>query len=616
MVVDLLGEPATTRLERDSFAARIHADDRTGVEQAWDRLAAAAIASWTGHYHVHTRDGSWVPLREHSLLLRDDAGPRQVFGSVVVEGREDETQRPERRLSEAEFRTFVDSIPTLAWTAKPDGWIDFYNRRWYDYTGTTFESQQGWGWVTVHDPEDLPRILELFRRSLVSGEPWEDEFRLRRASDGMLRWHLSRMLPVRDEHGRLLRWFGTNTDIHDQKLATAEHARMLEAEQRAREQAEATNRAKDEFLAVVSHELRTPLHAILGWAQLLAGDPSDDIARWRDGIERIERNALQQARLIEDLLDVSRIIAGKLEIERAPVDLAAALRAAIDDHRLGAERRGIVIEVEIAERVPPVSGDGARLQQIVGNILGNAIKFSLDRGRVEVALRGEGESVVLVIADHGIGLAPEVAEHLFERFWQADRSHTRRRGGLGLGLAIAHHLVQLHGGCIEVHSDGVGTGARFTVRLPHDGAPAGSVAPSRPSAGLPSLAGLCVLAVDDDDGAREVIAAVLAACGAQVTTAASVAEAMHALALARIDVIVSDLAMPDHDGFSLLAAVRGLADPSMAAIPVIACSAHGGRADDQRSLAAGFARHLAKPIQAGALARAILEVAGRTDGAR
>ncbi len=608
-IVELLGDPTSSAWERAEYLARIHPEDRSAVEQAWAKLADGSLAQWAGHYRMCGHDGRVVALHDFALLLRDDHGPRQVFGSVSAHALEHRSQQPQRQLSEGEFRTFVDSIPALAWTARPDGWIDFYNRRWFDYTGTTFESQQGWGWVVVHDPDDLPRVLRLFRESLTTGQPWEDEVQLRRASDGALRWHLSRMMPVRDEQGRLVRWFGTNTDVHDQKLALAEHTRLLAAEHRARQVAEASNRAKDEFLAVVSHELRTPLNAILGWAQLMSSDPTADVPRWRDAIARIERNALQQARLIEDLLEVSRIIAGKLSIERVPVDFAAAVRAALGDHRLEAERRGLTLQLLGLTQVPPVAGDASRLQQIVGNLLGNAIKFSHDNGTIEVTLGCDGEQVALEIRDHGVGLTPELAEHLFERFWQADRSNTRKRGGLGLGLAIAHHLVQLHGGTITAHSDGPGTGARFAVTLPLSPEPVVQPSVSEPPAAAPSLAGLRVLAVDDEGSAREVIAAVLLSCGATVTVAASAAEALRALQRESPDVIVSDLAMPEIDGFALLVAIRALPDPRRASTPVIAFSAHGGREDEARSLAAGFARHVAKPIRPAVLARAILETA-------
>jgi PAS domain S-box-containing protein len=230
--------------------------------------------------------------------------------------------------SENEFESFVQSLPLLAWETDPNGWIYYYNERWYEYTQTTFEEMEGWGWVRVHDPLDLPRMLRVFREAVASGEPWEDEFRLRRGSDGALRWHLSRAVPIRDESGRVVRWFGTNTDIHDQKLALEERERLLQIEQRLRHDAERASREKDEFLAVVSHELRTPLAAVVGWTQALRSTFSDP--QLLGPIDRIERNTIALSRLIDDLLDVSRIISGKLEMETSVVDAREALDGALD----------------------------------------------------------------------------------------------------------------------------------------------------------------------------------------------------------------------------------------------------------------------------------------------
>jgi signal transduction histidine kinase len=392
--------------------------------------------------------------------------------------------------------------------------------------------------------------------------------------------------------------------------AAALHAQAVKAEreQAARESAEAANRMKDEFLAVVSHELRTPLNAILGWAELLVGGTvAPD--RVQHGLETIARNARVQARLIEDLLDVSRIIAGKLKIARVPTDLASIVRRAAETLAPVANAKNVGLEVVIEPGDHDVIGDAARLQQVIWNLLSNAVKFSPAGGHVEMTLVRDGDRQRLRVIDHGIGIEPSFLPYVFDSFRQAEHAGTRQHGGLGLGLAIAHHIVKMLGGDITAASEGRGHGATFTVDLPslrERGAAELGVREVRgPQTGqftavklpTPRLDGLRVLFVDDEPDARELVTMVLGDAGADVRTAASAAEALGLLDHEPIDVVVSDIGMPGEDGYAL---VRKL-NERPGKPPAIALSAFTSPQDRERALAAGFVTHLPKPLDAPAL---------------
>ena len=380
-------------------------------------------------------------------------------------------------------------------------------------------------------------------------------------------------------------------------------------------EAQRVNRVKDEFLATLSHELRTPLTAVLGWARLLRMGKLDEAARAR-AVEIIERNAEAQAQLIEDLLDVSRIISGKFRVEVCPVDLAAVIGAAIEAVRLAAEAKGIQLAARL-ESVPPLSGDPTRLQQVVWNLLSNAIKFTPKGGRVEVRVARIDSQVEIEVTDDGQGVSAEFLPYVFDRFRQADGTSTRAHNGLGLGLAIVRHLVELHGGSVRAHSEGEGRGATFAVRLPvaavrprpfEDGRaepPRGATA-----AGLRILGGLRVLVVDDETDARELVAAVLTEAGATVIVACSVAEAIAAVELCRPDVIVSDIGMPGEDGYSLIRRLRAM-ERSIGRIPAAALTAYASVQDRTRALLAGYTSHLPKPIEPAELTAVVANLAGR-----
>jgi signal transduction histidine kinase len=393
--------------------------------------------------------------------------------------------------------------------------------------------------------------------------------------------------------------------------AEEERRQLLEREQQARLQAQAANRAKDEFLATLSHELRTPLNAILGWSRLLASGHLDEPTS-RRAIEIIERNTRLQAQLIEDLLDISRIITGKLRLEFRAVDVRSILEGAVDSVRPAADAKRIRLECDI-DGAHAIMCDPARMQQVVWNLLSNAIKFTPEQGRVTLQAARSNGTVLITVTDTGVGIAPEFLPYVFDRFRQQDAATTRAHGGLGLGLSIVRHLVELHGGTVEAQSEGAGRGATFEISVPVAPLPVAepvNVATSgeQPFDELPSLAGIRVLVVDNEADARALVAAILEGSGAQVRSTASVAEAMAEIERERPDVLLSDIAMPVEDGYALIRKVRAL-DRTMPAAALTAFATAGDRA---RALLAGYQAHLPKPIEPSELTAVIATLAGRT----
>ena len=396
--------------------------------------------------------------------------------------------------------------------------------------------------------------------------------------------------------------------------AEEERQQLLAREQEARQQAQAANRAKDEFLATLSHELRTPLNAILGWSRLLASGQLDD-GNARRAVEIIERNTRLQAQLIEDLLDISRIITGKLRLDVHAASLRTVIDAAVESVLPAAESKSIVIDQRCAED-DRLLCDAARMQQVIWNLLTNAIKFTPAGGRVTITASREGPALVIRVADTGSGIHPDFLPHVFDRFRQQDGAVTRTHGGLGLGLAIVRHLVELHGGTVVAESAGEGRGATFSVHVPASGVPGeplGAIeAGAAESLGeLPSLAGVTVLVVDNEEDARTLACAVLERSGARVLTAGGAAEALAIMARELPDVLLSDIAMPQEDGYSLIRKVRRLPMP-MRHIPAAALTAFATATDRARALLAGYQAHVPKPVEPSELAAVVAALAGRT----
>ncbi len=524
--------------------------------------------------------------------------------------RELERERLERR-SAARYEALIEAMPQAVLAMRPSGELYYCNSVWKRYTGCDVASTCARGWELVH-ADEREALARDIAEAIIERQPLQREARVRCAADGEYRWHLAHLLPQLDADGALGGWIATATDIPDEKVA--------------RDSAERASRAKDEFLATVSHELRNPLNAILGWTRMLRAGKLDG-ERARRALETVERNASIQASLVEDILDVSRIITGKLMLEVSAVDLGAVVTAALDTVRLAADAKQITVTLALDDGIALGAGDPARLQQVVWNLLSNAIKFTPPGGTVAVRALRDGADVMLSVADDGLGIDAAFLPFVFDRFRQADSTSTRAHGGLGLGLAIVRHLVELHGGSVSVASDGVGRGATFSVRLPLGATRAagaeGEVAPPAPSelaasggsgggaslGGESQLAGLSVLVVDDEPDARELLTAVLEHHGARVTVAAGVGEALDALAGAAPDVVVSDIGMPGADGYELVQRLRALADQRLRATPAVALTGFARPEDGARAADAGFDAHMAKPVDPLALVEVIERIA-------
>ena len=409
--------------------------------------------------------------------------------------------------------------------------------------------------------------------------------------------------PVRGAGGQILGASKIARDITARKAIERERAELLARERAARAEAEAANRAKDDFLTTLSHELRTPLNAVYGWAAILKNGQVDEATRAK-AIDTIMRNSNSQVQLIDDLLDIGRITSGKLRLDVQSVDLSPVIQAALEAVRPAALAKSIQIEASLDPAAGPITGDPSRLQQVVWNLLSNAVKFTPVGGRVETTLRQARPHVEIVIRDTGAGIAPDLLPHVFERFRQGDSSSTRQHSGIGLGLALVKHLVELHGGSAAAESGGAGQGATFTVQLPLSVAlvPAGTTAWSPAAVEAPAtsplvrLDGLRVLAIDDDADALNLIATILGRAGATVDLCSTAAQGFEMLAAKPPDVLISDIEMPGEDGYSLIRRVRALEPDQGGRTPAIALTAYGRREDRLHAISAGFSMHVPKPV--------------------
>jgi PAS domain S-box-containing protein len=531
--------------------------------------------------------------------------------------REREREAAEKRIRERVSGLF-EAMPLCVWGASATGEVYYCNKSWTAYSGLDAAASSLFGIDAAH-AEDAPRVTAAISQALESTDALETEVRFRRAADGVYRWHLLRAVPDRDDKGMLTGWIGTAIDIEEQKRSEQARIDLLAQEREARAEAQTANRMKDEFLATVSHELRTPLTAILGWARIIRGGKLDP-ARFLRGLDVIERNGRAQAAIIDDILDVSRIITGKLRLELDAIDLSAVVQAAIDTVRPAADAKNIRLEWKSDLPNQRYSGDPDRLQQIVWNLLSNAIKFTPRDGHVEIATTQINSHIELSVTDSGQGIHADFLPHVFDRFRQADGTSTRRHGGLGLGLAIVRHLVELHGGTVEVDSPGEGLGATFKVRLPVRAVQVSARERSEPRQVMQvvprlqsqPLAGLTVLVVDDEPDARELIATVLDQAGARAITAGGAESALELLARERPDVLLSDIGMSGSDGYALMRQVRALSAAEGGRIPAAALTAYSRAEDARKAIASGFQRHVAKPVEPEALIAQVAALAGRS----
>jgi len=541
----------------------------------------------------------------------------QVFVELfqkTVEVKQQATQlaavNSELSKSEERFRTLCACSPLGIYVADVEGRCTYINPRCQAICGLTLEESLAEVWQREVHPEDRDRVVADWLAWIKESQEYSNEFRL--AGSENVRWIHVQSSPMFSDLGKLIGHVGTVRDITDRKQAEEERGRLIR-EQVARQEAERANQMKDEFLAILSHELRTPLNAILGWSRLLRVKKFDEETIDK-ALETIERNAKSQAQLIEDILDVSRILRGKLNLNKHPIRLESVIELAIDSLQPLAEEKSIVLELTSSPNVGEVIGDFDRLQQIVWNLLSNAIKFTQEEGKVEVRLESVGDEAQIQIIDNGIGIEPDFLPYVFDRFRQADSSTTRSYGGLGLGLAIVRHLVEQHGGKVDAENN-PGEGAKFTVALPL--AERNALADdddwsqlNDQARTLPNLVNLQLLVVDDDDDTREFLIALLEEEGAMVRSASSVAEALAALEISWPDVLLSDIGMPGADGYELIARVREMEVVRGGMMPAIALTAYARESERQQALEAGFQMHLSKPVEVPQLIAGIANLAG------
>ncbi|KYF52831.1 hypothetical protein BE08_09810 [Sorangium cellulosum] len=581
----------------------VHPEDRPAAAEAF-LGASARRGTYRMDFRVRRADGAtrWC-IDSASPLL----GPRGEFlgfiGTII-----DITDRKHAELllqeSEARFRELADAMPQIVWTADPEGRIDYCSRQWCERTGAAVSEALGEGWVSFLHPDDRERCLAEWHRAVVTGEPYESEFRFGGVAGREHRWCLCRAVPVRGPEGELARWYGTATDIHDQKCA---EARLKEADQR-----------KDEFLAMLAHELRNPLGPIRNAVEVLrrvAGQPPS-LAR-ACGV--IDRQVSHMARLVDDLLDVSRVARGRIQLRKERCDLARLLRETAEDYRSTLEASGLSLELALPAEPVWVSGDPTRLSQAISNVLHNANKFTDAGGRVTVTLSATSErSAALRVRDTGIGMEPAMLGRMFEPFSQADRSLDRSRGGLGLGLSLVKGVVELHGGAVSAESAGTGRGTEIVLRLPLSRGPEPSPERAAPPSGVDSRS-LRVLIIEDNQDAAETLQALLAMDGHRVEVALSGRAGVEAARSSQPDVILCDIGLPGGmDGYAVARALKGSAglSPSL----MIALTGYGQADDRRRVLEAGFDLHVVKPFDPTSLpmllarSRSGGEVAGGVPG--
>ena len=514
---------------------------------------------------------------------------------------------------EARLQSYFDLSLVGAAILSPDGRCGEVNDELCRMFGYSRPELLCLSWLEVVDAEESATAAAVLARALSpTGTPQARDMRCAR-KDGET---LDAMVSVRGlpgPEGAIDHVMVLVQDITERKRAEAERERYLAQAETARRQAEEASRAKDVFLATVSHELRTPLTPILAWSRLLR-EGRLGAEKTTAGLAAVERSARAQARLIDDLLDVSRLAARDWRVALRPMELAPVVRTAVEVVRPAADAKGVALETALPPLAVPVQGDPERLQQVVWNLVSNAVKFTPRGGRVGIALERADDRARLTVRDTGEGISPEFLPYVFERFRQADSSGTRRHGGLGLGLAIVRGLVERHGGSVHAESAGTEQGAVFTVELPllasvaEEAArvqPGRQVTTAEPDAapGLP-LAGLRVLVVDDDPDSNAVVSALLVSCGAEVQTAVSTPEALEVAGRWQPDVVVSDIAMPGEDGCTLLREIRSRGGP-LGRVPAVALTAHAGMDDRRRVLAAGFQAHVVKPFDPAQLAAAV-----------
>jgi len=579
---------------------------------------SAALAGQEVVLETHPYAETGVFESSYSPLLDEQ---NNVVGVIAVIGDISARKQAEEATRRLEFHVESSPLAVVEWDS------DFRVSRWSASAEHLFgwkaEDVLGkhvneWRFVFADDVDAVALVTNRQREGVEVQGVQHNRNYTREGSILYCEWYNS---VLRDERGKLVSVLSLVLDVTARQSAEDERAASLVRERDARKHAEEADRLKDEFLATLSHELRTPLTSILGWASMIRTGEVEGSNATR-AIETIERNARSQARLIDDLLDVSRIITGNLRLDMHPLNLAPIVEAALDALRPTADVKGIKLQTRFVPAQCLVKGDPNRLRQVIWNLLSNAIKFTPRNGSVSIDLTCVESTARLTVGDTGDGISPEFLPYVFDRFRQAEGSISRKQGGLGLGLAVARHLVELHGGTICAESDGLGTGAVFTVDLPlaqerRDPARAEErrreVERRRSRLGAVRLDGVHVLLVEDDDDSRKLLGAMLKRYGARITSTKSAAEALRVFEGELPDVLVSDIGMPDQDGYELVRKLRGLPPEKGGNTPAIALTGYASRKDKERALSSGYQQHMAKPIEQADIVKAIAALVGRDD---
>jgi PAS domain S-box-containing protein len=520
-----------------------------------------------------------MSVRQHELIEEANLARRKAEAlSAELRASEERLRESERR-----FRMVADNIAQLAWTCDKLGNVTWYNQRWLDYTGLNHEAMEGWEWSKVQHPDHLDRVVARVKRSAETGEPWEDTFPLR-GKDSEYRWFLSRAVPIRDAAGNIIRWFGTNTDITEQRQA---EAALKEADHR-----------KNEFLAMLAHELRNPLAPIHNAVQVLrlTGGNGEAVA---SASAMMERQVGQMVRLVDDLLDLSRISRGKIELRRVRVELASAVHHAVEAARPLVQS----MEHDLTVILPPtpiyLHADPTRLAQVIGNLLNNACKFTNKGGHISLTVEQVDSQAIVRVRDPGIGIAADQLPRIFDMFMQIDTSLERSVSGLGLGLTLVKNLVEMHNGTVEVNSDGIGKGTEFVVRLPIMAGATKPSPPEPPTSESSRTTARRILVVDDNRDSAESLAMLLKLTKNDTHTAYDGLEAVEAAATWKPDVILFDIGLPKLNGYEACRRIRE--QPWGRAMIMVALTGWCQQEDRQRSSEAGFDGHLVKPVDLAAL---------------
>lgn len=524
------------------------------------------------------KDGRRIDISVTISPVRDAQG-RVIAASKVARDISAAKRAEEAlRASQQRFRLVAETVPSIVWSADSDGTITYANEQWYEYTGLTpEENARDWLNLVVH-PDDRERCGDNWRRALREGTEFRIEVRNRRR-DGVYRWFVTRAVPLHDESGRIVQWFGATTDIDEIREA---------------------DRRKDEFLAVLAHELRNPLAPITNSLHLLrlSDDLTPAVARIRDVMEQQVNHMI---RLIDDLLDVSRISRGRIELRLQRVDLAAVVDAAVETSRPLLESAKHQFAISLPATPLTVEADSVRLAQVISNLLNNAIKYTEEGGQIHLTARREGDAAVVSVRDNGVGISREMLARVFDMFTQIDRTINRSQGGLGIGLTLVKNLVEMHGGTIEVQSEGVGCGSEFTVRLPlvvGQARPLPSF-PAPPTEGLSPVKSRRILVVDDTRVSAVMLGMLLEKMGHRVLTAYDGVSALDMALAERPEIVISDISMPKVDGYELARRLRG--EPLLEGVVLVALTGYGQEADRNLALEAGFDHHLVKPVAVDSL---------------